>query len=77
MLPACNFAFLMLCLFICMCILLMLQLLSYFICHALCIYMFLNVCVVTVFHVGKKLYRAYVCNVTRLKIKFSILFYIL
>ena len=34
---------------ICMCILLMLQLLSYVICHALCIYMFLNVCVVTVF----------------------------
>ena len=24
----------------------------------------LNVCVVTVFYLGKKLYRAYVCNVT-------------
>jgi hypothetical protein len=41
--------------YICMCILLMLQLLSYVICHSLCIYMFLNVCVVAVFYVGKKL----------------------
>jgi hypothetical protein len=39
--------------YICICILLMLQLLSYVICHALCIYMFLNVCVVTVFMSAK------------------------
>jgi hypothetical protein len=45
---------------LCMCILLMLQLLSYVISHALCIYMFLNVCAVTVFYVGKDLYRAFV-----------------
>ena len=37
--------------YICMCILLMLQLLSYVICHSLCIYMFLNVCFVAVFYV--------------------------
>ena len=39
--------------YICMCILLMLQLLSYAICHALCVYMFLNVCVVNVFMSAK------------------------
>ena len=49
--------------YICMCILLILRLLSYVICHV-CVFMFLKVCVVTVFYVGKKLYRAYACNVT-------------
>ena len=39
--------------YICMCILLMLQLLSYVICHALCIYLFLNICVVVVFMSAK------------------------